>query len=138
MKKKKSSKPVDRAQTPREAFAAFNWKLAGILLLNSVVSVGVYMYLVSFYFWMYVIIAYSVALIGFILAYVIANRGFVDNGVTYEMLPDTMSDTEKRDYIESLAERKRKSRWMLLVIFPLLLAFIAELLNLYIIQPILG
>ncbi len=67
-----------------------------------------------------VCIAYWAAFAGFLLAYVIYNRGFSRKGVTEDMLPLTWSAEQKRAYIDSAKERLEKSKWMLSVLIPLI------------------
>jgi hypothetical protein len=54
---------------------------------------------------------------GFLIAYIIYNRAFTRDNVTPEMLPDTMSEHEKVAFIQNGVERKRKSKWMIVVLF---------------------
>lgn len=69
-----------------------------------------------------------------VLAYVIYNRGFSGRGVTAEMLPDTMTEKEKDDYIADTAEREKKSKWMMTFIVPMLLALLIDLLDMYVLK----
>ena len=55
-------------------------------------------------------------------------------GVTAEMLPDTMTEKEKDDYIADTAEREKKSKWMMTFIVPLLLALLIDLLDMYVLK----
>ena len=44
-------------------------------------------------------VAYAAVGAGFVFAYVIYNRAFTRDGITPEMLPDTMSEQQKADFI---------------------------------------
>lgn len=58
-------------------------------------------------------------LLGF--GYVIANRCFSRSGVTASDLPPTMSDEQKRTYLDERETRRRHTAWMLYILIPLLL-----------------
>lgn len=81
---------------------------------------------------MLVTFAYMLIFGGFLVAYVAYNRAFTRKNVTADMLPDDWSDEKKQSYIENGAERMRKSRWMLSVIIPFLVTFIADTLYLFV------
>ena len=57
--------------------------------------------------------------------------------VTPEMLPASMSAEEKDEFIEDGKRRLEKSKWMLLIIFPLLMTFIFDTVGMYLIEPLL-
>ena len=81
---------------------------------------------------MFVTFAYMLIFGGFLVAYVAYNRAFTRKNVTADMLPDDWSDEKKQSYIENGAERMRKSRWMLSIIIPFLVTFIADTLYLFV------
>lgn len=112
----------------------FNWKLLIILTLNTAVIFGLYRFLINTPASLYVLYGYLIAVSGLIIAYVIYNRGFSRNGLTLDMLPDTMSFEEKRDYIEDAARRKQKSKWMLTLIIPFLFTFAFEIFELFLLD----
>ena len=64
-----------------------------------------------------IMVLYAVIGAGFLIAYIIYNRAFTRDNITPDMLPDTMSEHEKVAFIQSGVERKRKSRWMIVVLF---------------------
>lgn len=139
MKKKKEKRggsPESKPLTFREAIRNFEWDRAGILVLSTAAAIGFYyfMNIVYFQYTPYVVGAYVLALAGFIVAYFIYNRAFTGRGVTYEMLPDIMTDAEKKAYLDDVAEREKKSRWMLMVIFPLAITLMIDLFKLFIID----
>ena len=108
------------------------------LIINTVAFFGLYSYLVSkpelmmITLWVYFILT-----AGFCFAYVIYNRGFSRMKLTPDMLPASMSAEEKAAFIADGRERIEKSKWMLTVIFPLLMTFILDILNMYILEPML-
>lgn len=108
------------------------------LVLNTVIFFAVYSYLVTLpslaipTLWVYFGLTAA-----FCLAYIIYNRGFSRMNVTVEMLPNSMSLEEKQAFIDEAKTRLEKSKWMLTIIFPLLMTFIIDILNMYIIEPML-
>ncbi len=105
-------------------------RLLILLICNSVFFVALYFTAVHFGF-DYILPIYCV--IGIVVGFVffIYNRGFSAKGITPEMLPDTMSATEKQAFIDNAALRLKKSRWMLTILFPILLAIAADMIYLY-------
>ncbi|MBQ1255475.1 MAG: hypothetical protein IIX91_06775 [Clostridia bacterium] len=72
------------------------------------------------------------------LVYVIYNRGFSGKGVTPEMLPDTMSLSQKEAFIEDAKLRLRKSNWMLTIIFPTIFTIGCDMFYLHVIEGLLA
>ena len=108
------------------------------LILNTVVFFGLYSFLVNKTdYMMPTLWVYFVLTAGFCFAYVIYNRGFSRMKLTPDMLPASMSAQEKSAYIADGAERLEKSKWMLTIIFPLLMTFILDILNMYILEPMI-
>ena len=108
------------------------------LILNTVVFFGLYSFLVNKTdYMMPTLWVYFVLTAGFCFAYVIYNRGFSRMKLTPDMLPASMSAEEKSAYIADGAERLEKSKWMLTIIFPLLMTFILDILNMYILEPMI-
>ncbi len=75
--------------------------------------------------------AYMLALLGFAVAYIAYNYAFTRKNVTPDMLPETMSAEEKQAFIDKGAEHFSKSRWMIFIIFPLIITFMADVLYLF-------
>ena len=80
-------------------------------------------------FYVYVAVALIMAFV-----YVIYNRGLSAKGITPEMLPDTMSVAEKAAFIEEAKCRLRKSRWMLLILFPTIFTVGCDMFYLFVIE----
>ncbi len=93
-------------------------KILAFLLLNTAVLIAIY-YLVARVF-PYIPAVYLTVGAGLGLYYVIYNRGMTGRGVTPEMLPDTMSPSEKEAWIADRAERFKKSRWVLTLLLPII------------------
>ena len=132
-------KEQNKQQSVSEAVNAFNWKRAIILLLSTVFAMGLYFFLMNIYsLWKVVVIAYVAVASVLIIAYFIINRAFTGSGVTYEMLPDTMTHDEKEEYLADVADRERRSRPLLLIIFPVVITLLVDLFRLFVIDGFMG
>ncbi len=106
------------------------------LILNTIVFFGIYNYLVNqpnlveITMWVYFALT-----LGFGAAYIIYNRAFTRLKLTPDMLPNSMSREEKEAFIADGKERLEKSKWMITIFFPLLMTFILEVFNLFILDP---
>ncbi len=108
-------------------------KTAISLIINSLLLLAVYFIAMDIYIVGTIVTAvYWLAFGGFLIVYIAYNRAFSRKGVTLEMLPDTWSDEQKNEYIEDGVRRAKKSKWMLTVIFPLLVTIIADALYLFV------
>ena len=83
-------------------------------------------------------VLYAAAGAIFLAAYIIYNRAFTRDNITPEMLPDTMSEQEKADFIQEGADRKRKSKWMIVVLFTLFVPLAIDFLILTAIPTLFG
>ena len=79
-----------------------------------------------------VLIVSMVAFAGFLVTYIAYNRGFVNKDVTVDMLPDDWSEEKKQEFVEGNRRRAEKSRWMLVIIVPFVVVFMAEALYLFV------
>lgn len=137
--KKKKKKNTARQETPisqmtaplRASAKAFNWKLALIVVINTILIFGFYRLMLNFYYFEIVMGFYLALTAIFTFAYVIYNRGFSRRNLTPEMLPEEWSEEQKTAYIEDGARRMKKSKWMLTVIFPLVLTFMFDCIELF-------
>lgn len=135
---KKGQKNYNEHQSVEEAVKAVNWKRVLTLALTTVVAMGIYFFLSSTPLWKVAIIAYIVIASVLIIAYFIVNRAFTGSGVTYEMLPDTMTRKEKEEYLADVADRERRSRPMLMVIFPVIVTLLVDLFRLFVLDGFFG
>ena len=132
-------KGQNKQQSVSEAVNAFNWKRALILLLSTAFAMGLYFFLMNIYsLWKFVVIAYVAVASILIIAYFIINRAFTGSGVTYEMLPDTMTHDEKEEYLADVADREKRSRPLLLVIFPVIITLLVDLFRLFVLDGFMG
>ena len=125
-------------QSVKEAVNAFNWKRALTLAITTIVSMGIYFFLTSTPLWKVAVLAYIVIASVLIIAYFIINRASTGSGVTYEMLPDTMTHKEKEEYLADVADRERRSRPMLMVIFPIIVTLLVDLFRLFVLDGFFG
>ena len=141
-KKKKHQKPAEISEAAekkarRDAAFKRNRRYILPLILNTIVFFGLYSFLVdvSPSVMMVTLWVYFALTAGFCFAYVIYNRGFSRMNLTPDMLPDSMSTEEKAAFIEDGKDRIEKSKWMITIIFPLLMTFILDIVYMYIIEP---
>ena len=134
----KRQNPQNKPKSVKEAASAFNWSRALKLVLSTVVAMGIYFYLSSTSLWKIAVIAYVAIASILIIAYFIVNRAFTGSGVTYEMLPDTMTQKEKEEYLADVADRERRSRPMLMVIFPVIITLLVDLFRLFVLDGLAG
>ena len=106
-------------------------------ILASVIVCGTYRFLLERAYFEIVLMAYIIIETVAIAAYLIYNRGFSRMNVTPEMLPASMSAEEKNEFIENGKQRLEKSKWMLLIIFPLIMTFLLDTVGMYLIEPLL-
>ena len=89
-----------------------------------------YRLLINQYYFEVTLTVYMVLAAAAILTYVIYNRGFSRRGLTPEMLPDTMTEEEKTEFIEDGVRRLKKSRPLLIVIFAFAFTFVYDVIEL--------
>ena len=77
---------------------------------------------------------YTALLCGFVLAYLIYNRFLYRKGVTAEQLPAEWDEEKKAEFLADGERRLEKSKWMLTVIIPLLLTFMIDAIDLFILD----
>ena len=109
-----------------------------VLIVVCVLTVLIYRVLLETPAGFYVFVGYMAAATVLIFTYVIYNRGFSRRGLTEEMLPDTMSAEEKKEFIESGKRRMKRSSWMLIPIIALLLTFLLEILETTVLPTLTG
>ncbi len=108
-----------------------------MLIFNTAVFATLYFTLPVLLYFRYLPVIYLAVAVGLSLWYVLYNKGF-SHRVKPENLPDSMTDGEKRAWIEEGETRFRKSRWALLIIIPILLTFLFDMLYLFFGQTVAG
>ena len=76
-------------------------------------------------------VIFWVAFAGFLIAYLIYNRAFSRKNITIDMLPREWTAEQKENYIYDGKKRMEKSKWMLYIIIPLLVAIALDALYLF-------
>ena len=79
-----------------------------------------------------IMIAYMVAFAALLITYIAYNRGFVNKDVTEDCLPDSWTDEQKKEFVSANKRRAEKSRWMMVLIIPFVVVFMAEALYLFV------
>ena len=107
------------------------WRLVLLVLCNTVLLFGIYAYFVmargvNWLFWVYFGVLLAAA-----LGYVLYNRAFADAACTYASLPLDWSHEKKTEFLAARDERKRKSKWLLVIIFPLSLSLMFDIIFLF-------
>ena len=112
-----------------------------VLILNTALFMSVYFVLLRYadltqnaYYSFLVMILYMALFLGFLLAYLIYNRFLYRKGLTVEDLPDTMSAEEKEAFIADGKRRLQKSKWMMLIILPLVITFLVDAVDLFVLD----
>ena len=112
-----------------------------ILILNTVLFLGVYRVLLHYaeltqnaYYSFWAMILYMALLVGFLLGYLIYNRFLYRKNLTVEDLPDTMTQEQKEAFIADGKKRLQKSKWMMLIILPLVITFLVDAVDLFLLD----
>ena len=103
-----------------------------ILVANTLGLTALYYLLPAFGF-PYVPHVYLTVGGGLALWYVIYNRGFNTHGKTADMLPDATPLAERQRLIDEGKERFEKTRWVILILLPILLVFLFDIVYLFMI-----
>ncbi len=109
----------------------FPLRLALILLFNTAVIFGLYCYFVMkrgylWVFWLYYAITAAAA-----IGYVVYNRGFSRERLTLSDLPLAWSQAQKEEFLSQRDERKKKSKWLLTILFPLCFTILFDMIYLF-------
>ena len=133
-------KPDKRSLSPKEK------GLIGLTLLNSLILLFIYFGTVNLpiavfpagaitenpiYLGQLVCVGYWVIFAGFLIAYLLYNRGFSRKNMTEDMLPATWSQEQRADYIADGKRRSERSKWMLAIIVPFFVSIAADALYLF-------
>ena len=132
-------------QTPsarlREALQKFNFRLASKLAALIVLFYAVFCLLKLYDLHLFAVILYTAVALGAAIYYVVYNRGVLSGKVTPEMLPADWSDEQKQAFIDDMTARRQKSKWVQLILIPMVFVYAFELLEFYffpLLRSILG
>ena len=124
--------------TIRQALKRFNYKLALTLAALIIVFIAVFRLLKLYDLYLVAIILYTAVTLGVAIYYIIYNRGVISGKPTPDMLPAEWSTEQKQAMIDDIAARRKKSKWALLILIPMIFVFALELLELYFFPLILS
>lgn len=107
------------------------WRLFFTVLGATVLFFGCYAYFVmargvNWLFWVYL-----GALLAAALGYILYNRAFSDADFTYYSLPADWSDEKKNAFLAARDTRRKKSKWLLIFIFPLSITLMFDVIYLF-------
>ena len=102
------------------------------LIIVTMTVFAVYRFLMGFPHFEIVMAVYMILGTGFLLAYVIYNRGMSRKGITVDMLPAEWSAEEKTEFVENGKRRQERSRWLLIPIFAFFFTFAMDILELFV------
>ena len=130
-RKKRAAPTSDTPKKPIDKRVLYKNILRLLVLIALTLAVYiVYNVFVETYFYP-IMISYMTITVVAVFSYVIYNRGFSRRGITPEMLPDTMSDEEKTEFIEDGRRRLVRSRPLLMVIFAFAFTFVMDVISLF-------
>ncbi len=115
----------------------FNFRLVFRLAGLIIVFMSVFRLLKMYDLYLVAIVLYSTATFAVAIYYIVYNRG-VFSKVTPEMLPAEWSAEQKKAMIDDIAARRKKSKWAILILLPMIFVFGFELLELYFFPLILS
>ena len=115
----------------RETLRRFNVRLVLTLSALIIVALAVFRLLKTLDLYIPAIIIYTAITLAVAFYYIIYNKGNVSGKVTPDMLPLDWSTAQKQAFIEDLAQRRKKSKWALLVLIPMIIVSAFEILDLY-------
>ena len=132
------NRALDRAsrRAPRRAVTKETKKLTLLLFLNTLLALLVYFTCVSLHF-AQIFFLYLGGVAVLLIVYVIYNRGFVLRGATPDMLSDEYSPDQKQAMLDEATRRMSDSRWMLILIIPLVLAMLLDVIYLFLLEDLL-
>lgn len=126
----KNQRP-DNVPTLREALKRFNFKLALTLAALIIVFIAVFRLLKLYDLYLVAIVIYTAVTLAAAIYYIVYNRGVLSGKVTPDMLPAEWSAEQKQAMIDDIAARQKRSKWVLLILIPMIFVFGFELLELY-------
>ncbi len=97
----------------------------------TVIFISVFRLLKTSDLYLLAVALYTAAALGVAVYYIIYNKGVLSGTVTPQMLPSDWSAEKRQDFINDLATRRKRSKWALMVLIPLIFVFGFELLELY-------
>lgn len=121
---------MKKQNEPESGGRQSNLRLLIILVFNTVIIFGIYRIGILLRFEPILWIYFGVTL-GMTLAYIFYNRGFSRRNLTSEMLPESWSAVQKQAFLDEDKKWREKSKWMLTILFPLIVTFFYEMVELF-------
>ena len=118
------------------ALSRFNFRLVSTLAGLIIIFIAAFKLLENLGLYLFGVILYSAITLVVALWYIIYNKGSISGKVTPEMLPLEWSLAEKQAFIDDLAARRKRSKWALLILIPMILVFGLEMLELYVLPSV--
>ncbi len=143
-KKRKLVLPSPEAYNPayagakagvKASLAAFNWKLAGIMLAIFTALCIAYFVLIGLHVFWASPVLYTLAAVLF-LTFFFVNRGFSREVVSREMLPADWSEERKDRFVEDDAIRKNFAKKIMIVLVPVFGVVMIDMVILFILPVI--
>lgn len=119
----------------KQAFGRFNVRLALTLSALIIAFLALFKLLKNLDMYLFAVVLYSAVTLAVALWYIIYNKGNVSGKVTPDMLPAEWNADQKQSFLDDLAARRKKSKWALLILIPMIVVFGFEMLELYIFPP---
>ena len=104
-----------------------------LILIANTIGFGALYYILPALGFIYMPHVYLVAGGGLSIWYIIYNRGFDLKGKTPDMLSDALPLEERQKLIRESEERFERTRWVLLILLPILLVFLIDMIYLFMI-----
>ena len=130
------NKAPQNKPTLGQAFRGFNIRLALTLSALILVFLATFKLMKSLDLYLVAITLYTAITLAVALWYIIYNKGSVSGPITPGMLPADWSADQKQAFIDDLLARRKRSKWALLILIPMIVVFGFELLELYIFPPL--
>ena len=116
----------------------FNLRLVTTLSASIIGFLALFRLLKNLNLYLFAVILYSVITLSVALWYIIYNKGVISGTVSPDMLPAEWSAEQKQSMIDDIAARHKKSKWVFLIVVPMIFVFAFELLELYFFPLILS
>lgn len=108
----------------------FEWKSLAILCGATILSFALYFTGCAFHFKPVVYIYYGLLLVT-LTVFLIMNGGFTRDVPTPDMLNEKWDAARKERFIHNLVERRKKAKWLLYIIIPLLFTLGLDMIYLF-------
>lgn len=106
-----------------------NYRKIITLILTFILASGIYQLAIHYYFG-WIVHIYCIGAGVLAVLYIIINRGMLKKPEKSD-LPDSMSDPEKERFIAEAAVRRKKSEFILYLLFSLILSVIIDLMYIW-------